>query len=92
MEDISFEETSIDNEIIMNPTGSIPQGDLIHDHEIELKLRRIEELKEKLSLANCFNPSKADKIKIRLYKKRIAKEEKELKDLRGKQILPDLIW
>lgn len=72
----------------------------IHEHEIELKLRRISEIKDKLSIANCFNPTRAEKMRIKLYKKQIQKSEDELKKLRNeitesKTILPEsenLIW
>lgn len=64
----------------------------VYNHELEIKLRNIQDLKEKLSLIDISSPSRADKVKKKLYKKLLIKAEEEISKHLNLSKLPLLEW
>lgn len=64
----------------------------LYEHEIEIKLNKIKELRERLSIIDICNPTRKAKVMKRLYEKQLKSAEDELKKELNVSELPPMSW
>lgn len=62
------------------------------EREVREKKKQIEQLQNKLDLVNSCNPSRAERVKARLYAKQLAKLHRELKKASRESELPPMLF